>query len=865
VVAVNGDGPVSEFCAHLNELRINSGLNVPSLAKRLGLSRTQLYAILAGQITRPPDWERVVRPLVEACTRGDTAAVARWRQRHSIMTGVWEHLRSGQPRPGIDLTVPVQGAGPRQLPGAVSCFTGRNAELAQLTGLLGPGHGEHAMAMVITAIGGAAGVGKTALAVQWAHHIADRFPDGQLYVNLRGYDPLDPVAARDALAGLLRALGVPGADIPDEAEDRSRLYRSRLAGRRMLVMLDNAHDGDQVRPLLPGDPGCVAVITSRDALAGLVATDGAKRVNLDVLPLPDAIALLRSLIGVRAEEDPLATAMLATLCARLPLALRIAAELVTARPSAPLAALTAELAEARLDSLDAGDERADVRAVFSWSHRHLPDDAGEVFALIGLHPGEDLDAYVTAALTGTPETRARRTLVRLERASLIQATGTGRYAMHDLLRAYAREQAAARHTDPEQHVALTRLFDYYLAAAAAAMDVVFPAEAHRRPRVCAEAVAVPAMTGREDARAWLDRERANLVAVVTHAARHGWPRHATDLAATLYRYLIAGSHLVEATTIHEQALHAARESDDLLSEAGALNGLGGISLKKGRCGDAIGHYQAALDRYRRCDGRLGMGRVLQNLGLAEELMHNLQASVGYNQQAIAAYEIAGDRFGVADALSNLGGIEGELGFFDQGAEHLHRALLVFRELNDPGNEAKALSKIGDLHVQQGELAQAAACHQESLTLYEGVDHPNGLGAELTSLGQIKLLQGEFQDAGVYLRNALAVFRRTGYQYLEIIALRQLAGVLDAAGQPADARAELRKALQLAVETGNTYQQAGAHDALAENHHRDGDDAQARQHWRQALALYTKVGAAEADQVQARLDGAADEFSRAPAR
>jgi NB-ARC domain len=585
--AMVGDDPVREFCAQLNQLRIESGIKVPTLARRLGLSRTRMYAILAGTISRPPDWDGVVRPLVEACTAADTAAVAVWRQRHTIVTGVWEQLRRrGQ------LAAPAVRAGragaqcapvpPRQLPAAVSCFTGRHAELAALTSLLEPGPRRQEQAVVIAAIGGTAGVGKTALAVQWAHQIADRFPDGHLYVNLRGYDPAEPVTAADVLSGFLGALGASGQEIPDRVEDRSRLYRTKLAGRRVLVLLDNAQDGDQVRPLLPGDACSVAVVTSRDTLAGLVAADGARRLYLDPLPLADAVALLGSLIGDRASDDPRVAAHLAELCARLPLALRIATELAAARQLTTLAELVDEIAAARLDSLDAGEDRADIRAVFSWSCRQLPDAAAEMFALAGLHPGADLDVYAAAALADTTAGQTRRALGQLRRASLIQVTGPGRYSMHDLLRAYAREQSPARDTGGSGCQALTRLFDYYLAAAAAAMDLLFPAEAHRRPGVAPGTAAVPVMSDEADARSWLDSERANLVAVVVHCADQGWPRYAVSLSDMLFRYLITGGHLTEAGTIFCHALRAARQCGDQAAEAGALNGLGCVAAVTSR-------------------------------------------------------------------------------------------------------------------------------------------------------------------------------------------------------------------------------------------------------------------------------------------
>jgi DNA-binding SARP family transcriptional activator len=747
---------------------------------------------------------------------------------------------------------PQQTVMPQQLPAAVGCFTGRDAELAELTGLLDRQSGVPASALVISAIGGTAGVGKTTLAVQWARLVAGRFPDGQLYVNLRGYDPDQPVATAEALAGFLRSLGVPGQEIPDETGERARLYRSRLAGRRVLVLLDNACDGEQVRPLLPGDPGCVAVVTSRDALAGLVAADGARRLDLDVLPLADAVGLLRSLIGPRADNDPEAAARLAGLCARLPLALRIAAELAAARPAATLRDLVAELAAGRLDGLDAGEDRADMRAVFSWSCRQLPDAVAGAFALIGLHPGSDLDAAACAALTGTTATSARRVLGRLHRASLLQVCRPGRYGMHDLLRAYAREQAAARDTGGDCRRALTQLFDYYLAAAAAAMDVLFPAEAHRRPRIPASAAAAPAMTGGADARAWLDGERANLVAVVVHCAGQGWPGHATGLAETLFRYLITGSHLPEALTVYGHALQAARECGDLAAEARALNGLGSIGVMKGHYRDAAGHYRAVLERCRSSGDRAGQGRALHNLGNTEYQLHNFGLAAGYYRQAITACEDTADSLGVARALAALAAAETELGSHDRAAEHLRRALPVFGAEKDQLSEAEAVSRMGDLSLRRGQLTQAAAFYEQALAASRQISHPGGVADGLHSLGEVSLRQGDYQRAVGHLSQALALYRQNGNQHGEIITLRSLAQALHGAGQPHTARADLATALRLAAGTGNTYQQAALHRDLADSHHHDGQDKPARHHWQQALALYTQAGAPEADQIRDQL-------------
>jgi DNA-binding SARP family transcriptional activator len=359
-------------------------------------------------------------------------------------------LAAGGPKP----------AAPRQLPAAVRHFADRAAELSELSALLDQLGEQTPGAVVISVIGGTAGVGKTELAVHWAHQVSGRFPGGQLYVNLRGYDPGQPMPATDALAGFLRALGVPGGDIPAAEDERAARYRTLLAGRRMLVVLDNAGSVQQVRPLLPGDPACVTLVTSRDSLAGLVAREGARRLDLDLLPTQHAVGLLRALIGARVDEDPAAAAALAACCSRLPLALRVAAEFAAARPGIPLGELVGELADQRrrLDLLDAdGDSRTAVRAVFSWSYRHLDLDSARLFRLAGLHPGPDLDRNAAAALTGTSPERAGQLLDVLARAHLLHPTGPGRYGLHDLLRGYARELAYAQDTGEDRRAALTRL------------------------------------------------------------------------------------------------------------------------------------------------------------------------------------------------------------------------------------------------------------------------------------------------------------------------------------------------------------------------------------------------------------------------
>ena len=361
-------------------------------------------------------------------------------------------------RAALSAVAPV----PRQLPALVPDFVGRAGELHALTSRAGEPGGRTAAVCAVT---GTAGVGKTATVVAWAHQVADRFPDGQIYVDLRGYDPAEPLPVTEALAGFIRALGWAGRDLPAEAAERAALYRSLLSGRRALVLLDNARSAEQVRPMLPGTPGCAAVVTSRDALSGLVARDGAQRLELDVLPAADAAALLCSLIGTRAEADPGAVLQLSAECAWLPLALRVAAELAAASPRAPLAGLVRQLADprARLDRLDAGgDGRTAVRTVLSWSCRQLDGATARAFRLLGLHPAGEFGAPAVAALTGYGVAQARRVLDTLAHGYLIRPAGGDHHGMHDLLRAYAAEQAYLHDAEPDRRAAIARLLGYYL-------------------------------------------------------------------------------------------------------------------------------------------------------------------------------------------------------------------------------------------------------------------------------------------------------------------------------------------------------------------------------------------------------------------
>jgi tetratricopeptide (TPR) repeat protein len=904
VEAQESGGPVAEFCAGLRRLVQACALDRAVLARRVGYSRSQLYEILDGRISRPPEWDRLVEPLVRACTGNDARAVSIWRRRHDVLVAVYSELKRLHRPTDAPGPVLVARVVPAQLPADVEAFTGRSEELADLDRLLtgtsdmgaaAQATGRSSTAVVISAVSGTAGVGKTALALRWAHRVRNKFQDGQLYVNLHGFDPEQPLSTADALAGFLRALGLAGQNIPVEEEERAATYRSLLDGRRMLVVLDNASSVEQVRPLLPGTPSCVVIVTSRDSLTGLVVRHSARRMDLDLLPLEDAVALLAALIGGRVQAEPEAAAALAKECARLPLALRMAAELAAARPTISLAQLVGELADEqrRLELLDAGgDVRTAVRGVFSWSYRHLPAIAAQAFRLIGLHPGPDFDVYAVTALIDSSRDQAQQILDVLVRAHLIQIPSTARYGMHDLLHAYATYLADVEDSEAEQRAALTRLFDHYLATAAASMDILIPAEQNRRPRVPAPATATAPMADRTMARMWLDSERDTLTAVSAYTAARGWLGHTTQLSTTLYRYLDAGGHFSDGLTIHTHALHAARQADDPAAEADALLNLGHVYWQHGRYREATGHLERALSLAAEIGDRFGETNALLNLGIVNQRQGRYQQATNYLQRALALAREIGDHVGETNALLNLGIVDRREGHYQQAAGHYQQALNVASEIGDRHGEANALAHLGTIYQRQGHYQQADDHHRRALALFRGIGDRHGEANTLLGLGTVYRREGRYQQANDHHQQALTLFREMDDQHGEACALNRVGETLVAMGHTEQARAQHTAAVALAIQIGDRYEQARAHNGLAHTHqiagaldeafyertaalalatqigeryeqaraHNGlahtyqgaGDPDQARQHWHHALVIYTELRVPDADDVHARL-------------
>ncbi|WP_170155905.1 AfsR/SARP family transcriptional regulator [Umezawaea tangerina] len=705
---------------------------------------------------------------------------------------------------------------PRQLPTAGPHFTGRADALRSLTDLATRTTGAR-NAVVISAIGGAAGIGKTALALHWSQANADRFPDGQLYANLRGFDPAGtPVDPGTAVLGFLEALGVPSARIPASQDARAALYRSLLAGRRVLVVLDNARDAEQVRPLLPGSSDCLVLITSRGALTGLVAVDGAHPLPLDLLTTAEARELLTRRVGAdRAAAEPEAVDELVDLCARLPLALNIAAALVLASPARSLGTLAARLrgGSGRLDALDTGDAAGSVRAVFSWSLRDLDADAARVFRLLGLHPGADLDRHATAALAGLPVDRVDGLIGRLTRAHLLHAHGPDRYGMHDLLRAYARDLVLAQDGVGDRRAASTRLFDHYLHTASAAMDTLFPFERHRRPRVPEPAFPGPPVDEPDAARAWLDTERANLAAVAVQAADGGWHEHPVRLSTTLSRYL-AGGVYAEATTIHGSARRAAHHSGDSRAEATAMVSLGTIALRHSRYQQAESLLRQALPLFRELGDRAGEARALHNLGLVLNDQGLDLDAVHHLQEALILFTEVDDQAGEAKAISNLSAIAFDQGRHQEAVDQNQHALDLFRRLGDRTGESHTLIRLGELTSAQGRHEEASGHLRQALALSRDVDDRSGEAVSTDHLGLVLRRQGRPEQAVDHHLRALDLFRAIGHRTGEARALTNLGDLAVERGRPAEASAHYHLALDICREIGHPSGEALALNGLS---------------------------------------------------
>jgi len=656
---------------------------------------------------------------------------------------------------------------PQQLPAAVAHFTGRTGELAALTGLL-RSRAKTGGTVVISAVSGTAGVGKTALAVHWAHQVADQFPDGQLYVNLRGFDPsgsvLDPAVA---VRRFLDALQVPPERVPVDLDAQAALYRRLLSDRQVLVVLDNARDTSQVRPLLPGAPGCLVVVTSRNQLTGLVAADGAHPITLDLLTEAEARELLSRRIGAnRTAAEPGAVQEIITRCARLPLALTIVAARAATYPQFRLRTLAAELRDAgdRLDVLTGDDPHSDVRAVFSWSYRTLSLEAARVFRLLGLHPGPDLSAPAAASLAGLPLPEVRPLLVELARANLIVEHIPGRYVLHDLLCAYAADLSQTTDSDPQRHAATHRMLDHYLHTAYTADRLLYSNRDLISLSPPQPGTTLEHPTDHDQALAWFTSEHAVLLATAGHAAATGFDSHTWPLAWTLANYLDWGGHwhdlaatgraamaaahrladptaqarahrylavaymllgrLEDAHTQLRHALDLATQSGDLTGQANIHHTLAQVWGRQGHHAKALEHAGQALHLFGVADHQVGQAIALNAVGWCHAQLGEHQQALTYCQQALTQLQELHHRHGLADTWDNIGYAQHHLGHHTHAITSYQHAIHLYQDLGNRYYEATTLTHLGDTHHTTRNHHAARDAWQQALTILNDLHHPD---------------------------------------------------------------------------------------------------------------------------------------------
>jgi tetratricopeptide (TPR) repeat protein len=648
---------------------------------------------------------------------------------------------------------------PRQLPGATRHFAGRAEAVKTLAGLAAEAGGE-SRAVVIAAIEGTAGVGKTTLAVHFAHQVADRFPDGQLYVNLRGFDPaVPPMAPGEAVRIFLEALGVPAAQIPASLDAQAGLYRSLLAGRRMLVLLDNAADAGQVRPLLPAGPGCLVLVTSRSQLTGLVAAEGAYPQILDVLTDADARELLARRLGPeRLSADPAAAGELIELCARRPLALAIAAARAAAQPHLPLASLAADLREAggRLDALDAGRGAANVRAVFSWSYQQLDVIEARLFRLLGLHPGPDIGAPAAASMAGLPPRPARAALAELARVHLLTEQTPGRYSFHDLLRAYAAERARADDSEAEQRAATHRMLDHYLHTAYPAAMMVHPSRRPVTPPALDSGAEPEQLPDKARAMAWFEAERRVLMGVVAQAPQAGFDAYAWYVSWPLARFLELRGPWHEWVIVERTALAATQRLGDRAAQAFAHWQLGYANARLGNYQASRAQLQQALGIYQELGDRVGQADVHHTLAIMVQFQSQYAEALDHSRQALELFAAAGDRTGQAIALNAVGWFHAMLGDHRQALAYCGQTLKLHQTLGYPKLEAATLDSLGYAHHHLGDHAESIACYQRALELYREVGDRWGQAETLGHTGDVHHAAGHRQQARQAWEEALAI-------------------------------------------------------------------------------------------------------------
>jgi DNA-binding SARP family transcriptional activator/tetratricopeptide (TPR) repeat protein len=660
------------------------------------------------------------------------------------------------------------GAVPAQLPLAVRGFAGRGAELEELNELLAEAddralNGEPGEA-VLCAISGAPGTGKTSLAVRWAHQVADRYRDGQLYVNLRGFDPtgatMDPA---DALHAFLVAYRIPAREIPLDLPAKAALFRSVVAGKRVLLVLDNARDADHVRHLLPGAPGCLIVVTSRNQLTPLLASEGAHSLVLGPLTPQDSRELLVRRLGRGLAGTPAALDAIIGHCAQLPLALAIVAGRAAARPGVPLDVLAAEVGDSprRLDALTGGDAATDLRMVFDWSYTALSRPAARLFRLLGLHPGADITLLQAACLAGLPPDETSRLVTELSAANLLLEHRAGRWILHDLLKAFAAERALAHESETDHPAALHRVLDYYLHTSHAAVLLLDPAREPVPLAAPQPGVVVEQQTTHDEALAWFAAEQQNLIAAIAVAEELCLDDHTWQLAWSLTTYLDWVGNSPDLVATQELALYALRRLGNTRGLAHAHREIGRTYAQIGSYEKADLHLEEARTLYTDLQDAAGLARAHHSIGWLLQAQGRFREALLHTEEALHLFRAVGDRVWEARELNANGWVHAELGEYRQTLSNCERAIVVLQELGDRHGLAGTWDTIGYAHHHLGDLTRAIACYDTSVRLFRQLGDRTTEANVLLHLGDSQYADGHADLAQQTWQRALRIFQELG--------------------------------------------------------------------------------------------------------
>jgi tetratricopeptide (TPR) repeat protein/transcriptional regulator with XRE-family HTH domain len=836
------EGPALTFAGLLRQLRAEARLTQEELAEAAGLSprsvsdlerginrtaRKDTAVLLAGALGLPG----TVAELFVAAARGRGPAEDVMAARRDTAPGAFA------------------AAATRGLPRDIASFTGRQAELDQLAEELESLAADGGV-VGICAIGGMAGIGKTTLAVHAAHRLAGSFPDGQFYLPLhahtRGQRPVDPA---DALSSLLLTAGLTAAQIPPGLEARAARWRDHVAGKKILLLLDDAASHEQVRPLLPGTGGSLVLLTSRRRLAALA---DAVVISLDTLASQEAAALLTRLAGRPGlQPGDSAVGEITRLCGYLPLAIGLIASQLRHHPAQTAESMAASLAAAtdRVELMRA--ENVSVAAAFDLSYADLTDGQQRLFRRLGLIPGPTFDDYAAAALDATSPGKARRQLAELYDQHLLTEPAPGRYQLHDLLREHARALAAAD-DQADRDAAAGRVLDYYLhTVLAAGRHFDPPASAGREPPGNPPAQA-PDLSTLGQAAAWLEAERANLHAAADYAATRGCSRHAVAIPAAMSGFLALRGHWDQSAALHQSALAAARRAGDRLDEADTLGTLGALQRETGDYPAAAATLARALAIHRDVGDQPGQTYTLEQLGFLWALTGDYAAATASYRQALVLARSAGDRRNQAWTLNGLSLVQQLTGDYAAATAGQQQALALFGDLGDLSGQAYTLNSLGVIQQETRDYPAAAASQQQALALFRDLGHQLGQAHALNDLGLVQQETRDYPAASASHQQALALFCDLGNLLGQAEALNRLGELSLRTSATGRARDQHTRALAIVRDISAAPEEARALEGIGHSHLQEGNRAQAAAHLLQALTIYQRIGAPAARRVQQTL-------------